>query len=183
MDRRSSKFSIQLPRRAAPGTLEVLVEAMGRVNFGVEVHDRKGLHAPVKLHPATGQTVELTGWEVYCLPLDDVMRNGLRFGPPTLNEPAFWRASLKLEEPRDTFLDLRTWSKGLVWVNGHNLGRFWNIGPQQTMYLPGPWLKRGENEILILDLFGPQKPLIAGLDQPILNQLRPELDFAPAHRR
>ena len=71
------------------------------------------------------------------------------------------------------------WSKGFVWVNGHNLGRFWNIGPQQTMYLPGPWLKRGNNEVLILDLFGPEKPVLAGVEQPILNQLRPELDFSP----
>ena len=74
---------------------------------------------------------------------------------------------------------MRTWSKGFVWVNGHNLGRFWNIGPQQTMYLPGPWLKRGENEVLILDLFGPEKPLIAGLEQPILNQLRPGAGLRP----
>ena len=182
MDRRTSKFSIRLPRHAAPETLDVLVEAMGRVNFGAEVHDRKGLHEPVKLRPANGQEVELTNWQVFTLPLDDAMRAGLRFGPPKPQEPAFWRASLKVSEPHDTFLDMRTWSKGFVWVNGHNLGRFWNIGPQQTMYLPGPWLKRGENEVLILDLFGPEKPLIAGLEQPILNQLRPELDFARAKR-
>lgn len=110
------------------------------------------------------------------------MRAGLRFGGPSFRAPAFWRASLNINEPHDTFLDLRTWSKGFVWVNGHNLGRFWNIGPQQTMYLPGPWLKPGQNEILILDLFGPLKPVIAGLQQPILNQLRPELDFAKGTR-
>ena len=182
MDRRSSKFGVRLPQRETPQTLDVLVEAMGRVNFGAEVHDRKGLHEPVKLQPANGQAVELTNWQVFTLPLDDAVRAGLRFGPPKLREPAFWRASLRVNEPHDTFLDMRTWSKGFVWVNGHNLGRFWNIGPQQTMYLPGPWLKRGENEVLILDLFGPEKPLIAGLEQPILNQFRPELDFARAKR-
>jgi beta-galactosidase len=182
MDRRSSKFSIRLPQRKTSQTLDVLVEAMGRVNFGAEVHDRKGLHEPVKLHPTTGQAVELINWQVFTLPFDDAMRAGLRFGSPKLHEPAFWRASLNVSEPHDTFLDMRTWSKGFVWVNGHNLGRFWNIGPQQTMYLPGPWLKRGENEVLILDLFGPEKPLIAGLEQPILTQLRPELDFARAKR-
>jgi beta-galactosidase len=155
---------------------------MGRVNFGAEVHDRKGLHEPVILRPANGQAVKLANWQVFTLPLDDAMRAGLRYGSPKPHEPAFWRASLKVNEPHDTFLDLRTWSKGFVWVNGHNLGRFWNIGPQQTMYLPGPWLKRGENEVLILDLFGPEKPLIAGLEQSILNQLRPELDFARAKR-
>jgi beta-galactosidase len=77
---------------------------------------------------------------------------------------------------------MRPWGKGFAWVNGHNLGRFWNIGPQQTMYVPGPWLKTGENEIVILDLLGPEKPVVAGLEQPILNQLRPELDFARVRR-
>jgi len=101
---------------------------------------------------------------------------------PTPRAPAFWRTSLNLAGAHDTFLDLRTWSKGFVWVNGHNLGRFWNIGPQQTMYLPGPWLKSGRNEIVILDLFGPQKPVIAGLEKPILNELHPELDFAKGTR-
>jgi beta-galactosidase len=183
MDRRSSKLSVRLPSREAPVTLDVLVEAMGRVNFGAEVHDRKGLHEPVKLSPANGKGIELTNWQVFKLPLDEAMRGGLRFGSAKPTEPGFWRASLKVNETHDTFLDMRTWSKGFVWVNGHNLGRFWNIGPQQTMYVPGPWLKPGENEILVLDLFGPEKPLLAGLEQPILNQLRPELDFAPTIKR
>ena len=87
-----------------------------------------------------------------------------------------------MEKPGDTFLDLRPWGKGCVWVNGHNLGRYWNIGPQQTMYVPRPWLKPGRNEILILDLLGPEKPVIAALDKPILDQLRPEMDFARVKR-
>jgi beta-galactosidase len=178
MDRRSGRFNVRLPSREAPVTLDVLVEAMGRVNFGAEVHDRKGLHGPVKLSTANEQAVVLTNWQIFPLPLDAAMRADLRFASPKGREPAFWRASVKINQPQDTFLDLRTWTKGFVWVNGHNLGRFWNIGPQQTMYLPGPWLKPGENEILVLDLFGPEKPIIAGLEQPILNQLRPELDFA-----
>lgn len=182
LDRRGGKFSLPCPRREAPGTLDILVEAMGRVNFGAEVHDRKGLHAPVILRPANGPPIELTGWQVFPLPLDAAMQQGLRFGAPQPNEPAFWRASVKVDEPRDTYLDMRTWRKGMAWVNGHNLGRFWNIGPQQTMYVPGPWLKRGENEIVILDLFGPEKPLIAGLAEPILNELHPELDFARVKR-
>jgi beta-galactosidase len=82
----------------------------------------------------------------------------------------------------DTFLDLRSWGKGVVWVNGHCLGRFWNIGPTQTAYLPGCWLKAGRNEVVILDLLGPEKPVVAGLAQPILDQLRPKLDFARSHR-
>jgi beta-galactosidase len=182
LDRRTRKFSLQIPERSAPATLDVLVEAMGRVNFGVEVHDRKGLHAPVKLHSADGSAVELTDWKVFNLPLDRQMLGGLRFTTPRTNQPAFWRASLKVVTPADTFLDLRGWNKGMVWVNGNNLGRFWSIGPQQTMYLPGPWLHRGENEIIVLDLIGPEQPVIAGLEQPILDQLRPELDFSRVQR-
>jgi beta-galactosidase len=96
--------------------------------------------------------------------------------------PAFWRATVKIDHPGDTFLDMRPWGKGFVWVNGHNMGRYWNIGPQQTMYVPGPWLKAGENEIVILDLLGPQDATIAALDHPILDQLRPELDFSKSKR-
>jgi beta-galactosidase len=177
LDRRSNKFKVQLPARPAPRTLDLLVEAMGRVNFGAEVRDCKGLLAPVKPHPSNGEATELTGWQVFLLPLDEKMRSGLRFGPPRLKEPAFWRATVNVAEPRDTFLDVRPWGKGMVWVNGHNLGRFWNIGPQQTMYLPGPWLHRGQNEIVILDLLGPEKPVVGSLEKPILNELRPELDF------
>jgi beta-galactosidase len=182
MDRRSRKFSVHLPSRNTPATLDLLVEAMGRVNFGPEVHDRKGLQAPVQLRALNADPVELTGWSIYNLPLDSSARNNLRFARPKADEPAFWRAKLKVERPGDTFLDLRGWGKGFVWVNGHHLGRFWNIGPQQTMYLPGPWLKSGNNEIVILDLLGPAKASIAGLPQPILNQLRPEQDFGHVQR-
>jgi beta-galactosidase len=177
MDRRNSNFKVHLPERKKSATLDILVEAMGRVNFGQEVHDRKGIHAPVKLG---GE--ELTGWQVFSLPLDDRMLAGLKFRAHKTGGPAFWRTTVKVEKPGDTFLDLRTWGKGVVWVNGHCLGRFWNIGPTQTAYVPGCWLHAGKNEIVILDLLGPEKPVIAGLDQPVLNELHPEKDFARAHR-
>jgi len=182
LDRRSRNFKIRLPERKDTATLDILVEAMGRVNFGVEVHDRKGLRPPVRLVPADGAAMELTGWKVFRAPLDDRMLAGLKFGKPVPGRPQFWRATVNVEQPGDTFLDLRPWGKGLAWVNGHNLGRYWNIGPQQTMYIPGPWLKPGNNEIIILDLLGPEKPLVAALDHPILDQLRPELDFARIKR-
>ena len=177
MDRRNSNFKVHLPERKKSATLDILVEAMGRVNFGQEVHDRKGIHAPVKLG---GE--ELTGWQVFSLPLDDRMLAGLKFRAHKTGGPAFWRTTVKVEKPGDTFLDLRTWGNGVVWVNGHCLGRFWNIGPTQTAYVPGCWLHAGKNEIVILDLLGPEKPVIAGLDQPVLNELHPEKDFARAHR-
>ena len=77
-------------------------------------------------------------------------------------------------------MDLRSWGKGVAWVNGHCLGRFWNIGPTQTAQVPGPWLKPGANQIVVFDLPGPGKPTIAGLDHPIRNELRPQLNFEPA---
>ncbi len=186
-DRRSHRYRVIVPQRSRPATLDVLVEAMGRVNFGVELHDRKGIHGPVTLTVAGQPRVPLQGWQIFRLPLDAAMLANLRFagvdGMPATRAPAFWRASVNIGVPGDCFLDLRPWGKGCVWVNGHNLGRYWNIGPQQTMYVPAPWLKRGDNEIVILDLLGPEKPVIAALDHPILDELRPQLDFARNQRR
>ena len=175
MDRRTNNFKVNLPAREKPATLDILVEAMGRVNFGTGIADQKGLHAPVKLDGA-----ELANWQIFNLPLDDKMLARLKFSDvkTNSNSPAFWRATVNIEKPGDTFLDLRPWGKGVVWVNGHCLGRFWNIGPTQTMYVPGPWLKRGKNQIVILDLTGPEKPVVAALDHPILNELHPEYDFS-----
>ncbi|HWX22883.1 MAG TPA: beta-galactosidase [Candidatus Binatia bacterium] len=182
MDRRSRNFKVPLPERKQPVTLDILVEAVGRINFGLEVHDRKGLHGPVRLMTKQGQTSELADWQIYRLPLDGDMLAGLHYRRAKASGPAFWRARVDINHPGDTFLDLRSWGKGVTWVNGHCLGRFWNIGPTQTMYVPGCWLKRGRNEFVVLDLLGPEKPAIAGLEQPVLNQLRPELDFARARR-
>jgi len=120
----------------------------------------------------------LTGWQIFQLPLDDKMLANLKYGPAGSSGPGFYRARVTVETPGDCFLDMRPWGKGFAWLNGHNLGRYWNIGPQQTMYLPGPWLKPGQNEIVILDLLGPQRPVVAALSAPILNELRLEMDFA-----
>ncbi len=186
-DRRSRNFRVSLPARSKPATLDILVEAMGRVNFGPEVHDRKGIHGPVTLTAAGRAPEELRGWQIFRLPLDAAMLGGLKYGnsngAAATTGPAFWRATVKVDRPGDCFLDMHPWGKGFVWVNGHNLGRYWNIGPQQTMYVPGPWLKAGDNEVVILDLLGPEKPVVAALDQPVLDELRPKLDFARASRR
>lgn len=180
LDRRSNHFSIPLPERKNSVSLDILVEAMGRINFGAGIADRKGLLAPVKL-----DEMELYDWNIYNFPLDKKMLAGLKFEKldnaaaiaSDENNPAFWRATVKIKTPGDTFLDMRSWGKGVVWVNGHCLGRFWNIGPTQTMYVPGPWLKHGKNEIVVLDLMGIHKPVIAGLNHPVLNELHPEKDF------
>ncbi len=186
MDRRSGRYAVDLPARAAPARLDILVEEVGRVNFGTEIADHKGLIAPVDLLPGGGEGsgAELTGWTVSPLPLDAAELAGLRYRAPTAGAgPAFWRGAFTLANPGDTYLDLRTWGKGVVWVNGRCLGRFWNIGPTQTMYCPGPWLRAGRNEVVVLDLLGPAEPVLAGLARPILDELHPEKDFVPAPGR
>jgi beta-galactosidase len=177
MDRRYRLNFAQLPQRTAATTLDILVEATGRINFGQEIHDRKGLQGPVTLMAGTSEA-KLTGWKVYNLGLEDAELQTLKWRPGAgTRGPAFWRGEFQLDRAEDTFLDMSSWGKGVVWVNGHCLGRFWNIGPTQTMYLPGPWLKPGRNQVTVLDLLGPAKPVLTGRKQPILNQLRPELDF------
>jgi len=179
LDRRSANAKILLPERKNESQLDVLVEPMGRINFGPEMSDRKGLIAPVKL----GGKV-LKGWQIFQLPLDDKMLAGLKFTgeKPNSNAPAFWRGTFNLEKIGDTFLDLRGWGKGDLWVNGHCLGRYWNIGPSQTAYAPGCWLRAGENEIVILDLVGSESHVVGGLEKPILDELHPEKDFTKSRR-
>lgn len=173
LDRRQGEFTLPLKGTLKKGTrLDILVEAMGRVNFDKSIHDRKGITRRVEV--LSGDTArELKGWTVYNLPPfhDFVSHRSYRPGKAD-GMPAYYRATFKLDCTGDTFLDMRTWGKGMVWVNGHALGRFWEIGPQQTLYMPGCWLKKGENEIIVLDLKGPAETRIAGLAKPILNQLR-----------
>jgi beta-galactosidase len=126
---------------------------MGRVNFGPAIVDRKGLLAPVKMQYADGSVSSLEGWEVFLLPMNEAYIAGLEARCTNLLKPGlFFKAHLVLDEIGDTWLDMSHWTKGVVWVNGHNLGRYWSIGPQQRLYCPAPWLTQGENEVLIFDL-------------------------------
>jgi beta-galactosidase len=84
--------------------------------------------------------------------------------------PSFYRGYFTLTTTGDTFLDIRKLGKGALWINGHPIGRFWNIGPQQTLYVPGPWLHKGDNEIVIFDLNpSAAPPIVSGLATPILD--------------
>ena len=76
----------------------------------------------------------------------------LRFQAGHALAPGWFRGFFDLDDVADTFLDVRVLGKGVLWVNGHALGRFWNIGPQQTLYAPAPWLKRGRNEVIAFDM-------------------------------
>lgn len=181
LDRRRGENKITLPRLEAGTQLDILVEAMGRVNFGTSIHDRKGITEKVELIWQDKQ-VELKNWVVYNFPVDYSFIRKLKYNRIEKQEgPACYKATFQLNEIGDTFLDMSTWGKGMVWVNGHAMGRFWEIGPQQTLYMPGCWLKKGKNEIIVLDLKGPLQRIVRGLKKPILDVLRKEqIDI---HRR
>ena len=172
LDRRRPRARLRLPARDGESVLDIVVQPMGRVNFGKEMHDPKGLGGPVRLG---GE--EIKEWEMFPIHLGDKAPEGLTFDRSNPIGPAFWKLEFSLPQAADTFLDLRGWGKGILWVNGRCLGRFWNIGPTQTAYAPGCWLRPGKNEVVILDFTGPSDPVLAGLEKPILDQLRPELDF------
>ncbi len=163
LDRRRGEkaLAVDLP---AGTQLDLLVEAMGRIGFGAKlVDDNKGITRAVRMDKE-----ELEGWTVYPLPLDPATLTRLpagEAGDPTT--PGFWRGTLTLAQPVDSFLDTRGWGKGQVWVNGHHLGRFWHIGPQQSLYLPASWLRAGGNEVLVLTTEAPTARTMQGLAEPV----------------
>jgi beta-galactosidase len=173
LNRLKGESTLSLPPLKAGAVLDILVEAMGRRNFGAGVLDYKGVTDKVEIIGSQG-AAELKGWTAYSIPVDYAFARSRSYLPRTgaTAAPAYYRATFSLNKTGDTFLDMTNWKKGMVYVNGHNLGRFWEIGPQQTLYLPGCWLKEGENEVIVLDMVGVDNPVVAGLRQPILDQLR-----------
>lgn len=126
--------------------LDILVENMGRVNFGPHLLDRKGITQGVRL----GNQF-LFHWHIYPLALNDLSK--LTWKPlKTGTGPAFFRALFPVREPADTFLALPGWTKGVAWINGFNIGRYWERGPQRTLYVPAPLLQPGDNELIIFEL-------------------------------
>lgn len=175
LDRRRGENTVKLNNIRKGAQLDILIEAMGRVNFGEAIHDRKGITNKVSL-VTKKKSKELKNWEVFNLPLDYEFIKNKNYvsNDKPLDAPAYYRATFDLEHVGDVFIDMQDWGKGLVWVNGINIGRFWEIGPQQTLFVPGVWLKEGENEIIVLDHKGPKSTQVRGLDKPILAMLRPE---------
>jgi len=149
LDRRLGERSLDLPRTENPmPVLEILVEGMGHINFAQEMIDRKGITDRVTL---SGMT--LMNWEVFLLPLNDGWVASLPAGRTEAARPGtFFRGTFRVDKPADTFIDLTGYRKGVVWVNGHNLGRYWDIGPQKRLYCPASWLKAGENLMTVFDL-------------------------------
>ena len=180
LDRRYPQNKVDIP--AGTKELKITVTHMSRYNFGSAMYNSaKGLFAPVTIDGK-----EIKGWW-YKL-LDHDFKLAKLEGPAADAAAAapctFKRFLVDFDSQADTFLLVRGWKKGHVWVNGRPLGRFWGIGPTQTMYLPGCWLKKGENEILVWD-FGGNVP-VQGLvftDTPVLDEMHLRDDFIVPQER
>ncbi|MGW0465259.1 glycoside hydrolase family 35 protein [Streptomyces sp. NPDC003027] len=152
LERENHEHAIAFTVPRSGSVLGLLVENQGRVNYGPGIHDRKGLPGRVTL-----DGTELVGWTNRPLPLTSL--DGLDFAPTTAAPvgPAFHRGTFELggtaSRPlADTFLHLGGWTKGNAWINGFPLGRYWSRGPQRSLYVPGPVLRPGPNEIVLLEL-------------------------------
>jgi beta-galactosidase len=168
LDRRLKQDSLQVSLPAGTVTLDILVENLGRINFGKYLlQNKKGITKSVTFNGS-----EVKNWRMFGLPLDNTSKIVFKPSAAVSNAPVFRKGTFNLKEAADTYLDLSKWGKGVVWVNGHNLGRYWNIGPQQTIYLPAEWLKKGINTIVVFELLKPEQNQLPGIKNPILNKLQ-----------
>jgi beta-galactosidase len=166
LDRRLKQDSLAVTL-AKGDTLDLLVQNDGRINFGEKlVNERKGILGSVTL-----QGNALLDWQIYALPFAENANASYTHGP-CRHAPCVYRASFDAPKSgdanADTFLDTAGLGKGVVWLNGHPLGRFWNIGPQRTLYVPGAWLKPSGNQLVVLDLLNQGQPTLHTLKQPML---------------
>jgi beta-galactosidase len=177
LDRRHKQTTLPLTT-TFPARLDILVANDGRINSTRAMRtEAKGITQSITLagHP-------LTNWQIYPLPMtslpafNSVILSGAKnpripLEAPQIPTPTYYRAQFTLTTIGDTFLDIRNLGKGALWINSHPIGRFWNVGPQQTLYVPGPWLHRGTNEIIVFDLMptSAAQPHVSGLPKPILD--------------
>jgi beta-galactosidase len=169
LDRRLKQDSLQLPSAHPGATLDILVENDGRVNSTRMMrHAAKGISGGVTIDGNP-----LTGWQIYTLPMTNFSNVHFHRGTEGAG-PTFYRGRFRVDTIGDTFLDVRALSKGAIWIDGHPIGRYWNIGPQATLYVPGPWLHRGWNQITIFNMDGVADPHLAGLTRPILDGPTPQ---------
>lgn len=184
LDRMKKQDSLLISVPAGGATLDIVVENMGRINFGPNLlKNHKGITQSVSFNDQ-----ELEGWKMYSFPFNHVDARPAKPAGPTrpaasatqhpraaaTEMPTLKKATFHLDAVGDTYLDMRPWGKGCVWINGHNLGRYWEIGPQQTIYVPAEWLKKGDNTVEVLELLKPEQNELNSLDKPILDQLHPE---------
>jgi len=183
-DRVKNEKTITLPPVRRGDKLLIIVEGMGRINFGRAIKDFKGIVSDVTIttvldnHEITWKPQQ---WMKIRIP-DDYNSAVRALAAPADDrgkdlEPngiGYYRGYFTLKKVGDTFLNFETWGKGQVWVNGHAMGRIWSIGPQQTLYVPGCWLKKGKNEVIVLDVVGPREAVVWGQAEPELNKLQLE---------
>jgi beta-galactosidase len=152
--RNGNKRTVNLPKtNDSNPELQILVEAMGHINFAQFMIDRKGITDRVTLNGMT-----LMNWKMYSLPLDEKFIASLK--QTNIIDSAkgiFYKGEFTLNKTGDTYFDMHNFKKGVVWVNGRNLGRYWFIGPQQKLYCPASWLKQGNNEVVVFDLLQENK--------------------------
>jgi beta-galactosidase len=162
LDRRLKQTQLSLTVPAGPVTLDILVENTGRINFGPLLQEgQAGITRSVSLGGR-----ELSGWRVYSLPMTSPA--GLKgWEKKSIPGPAFHRGTFTVASVTDTYLDVSRLGKGFVWVNGYNLGRTWGIGPQQSLYLPAPWLQKGVNEVVVFDYTDLDTQRLRGVADPI----------------
>ena len=208
IDRVKNEKSLTIPAVKKGAELIIIVEGMGRINFGRAIKDFKGIVGNVTLTTETDD-VELVltpkNWTNVAIPddyetakkaldmvkgvNDKVAAGEVKGSVPALAftqgyegskklgdimKPGYHRGYFNLKKVGDTFLNFETWGKGQVYVNGHAMGRIWSIGPQQTLYVPGCWLKKGRNEVIVLDVVGPREAVVWGQAEPELNKLQLE---------
>jgi len=189
IDRVKNEKTLMLPPVEKGAELCIRIEAMGRINFGRAIKDYKGITKEVTIsaemdgHEASWN---LKNWTIVPIPDNyETAVKALSVGTETskrtrqhaklLTKAGYYRGHFTLRKPGDTFLNMEAFGKGQVYVNGHAIGRFWNIGPQQTLYLPGCWLKQGRNEVIVFDVVGPKgEPTSFGQDKPELDKLNLE---------
>ncbi len=185
LDRRNGEKELELPACKKGARLDILVEAMGRINFGRAIKDYKGITNKVEVSFDTDGntcTYDLKKWTVYNINDTYSFYKNMTFrklasakdvkDEKGQRQPGVYRATFNLKKTNDTFLNFETFGKGLVYVNGVALGRIWEIGPQQTLYVPGCWLKKGQNEVIVFDVVGPTEAKSEGLGKPLLDQLQ-----------
>ena len=145
------------------GNLDILMENMGRVNYGPEIElQKKGITHGVLVNGTFHM-----GWDMYPLPLEDISKVDFARDYEE-GMPAFYKFTFDAGETGDTFLDVTGFGKGCVFVNGKNIGRFWEAGPQRRLYIPGPLLREGTNEIILFETDGKAVETICLMDTPDL---------------
>lgn len=146
-----------MPALSGERKIGVLVDTMGRVNYGENMLDRKGI-SDIYLG-----IQRLMGYDVWTLPLDNLDK--LKYSSSVKkDEPIFLKGSFKTDSKADCFVHLDGFNRGCVYINGFNLGRFWKVGPQKSLYIPGTLLK-DENEIIVFNIGGYSKPTVSITDK------------------